>query len=356
MWLVLVLLVAAVSPLPEVQSMRATGMIRFAQRSFSRSCTLAMSTSASEAATSAGAGSKNIILALDFDGVVCASSSESSFSSIVAAQRFWPTVCGNIMQQPTTPGGSSYAPLTTERADTPFSKIRAAVNELRPIIETGYENMLIVRALYEDYQRTGLISASTILGKWSPTYRDQLLRDYGTNKDEMVAYFGKTRDDLIAEDLSRWVGLNPVYPSVSACMSRLTAEAVDYTIITTKQERFVRAILETNKIQPPPPADIYDLENPYGLKPKVLQALIDKYQPKEIHFVEDRFETLLGVMNTRGLERVQMYLVDWGYNTEQQREEAKRLAPRIQLIGGSDFQSLISRFIIPAQVSDSSTV
>lgn len=354
MWTVLLLLIVAVAvpELPLVESMRAQGMIRAAQRSFSRCCTMAMSTPAGDAAP----GSKNIILALDFDGVVCASSSESSFSSIVAAQRFWPTVCGNIMQVPSSPGGSSYASLTTERSDTPFSKIRAAVNELRPIIETGYENMLIVRALYEDYQRTGVISASTILGKWSATYREQLLQDYGTNKDEMVAYFGKTRDDLIAEDLSRWVGLNPVYPSVSACMSKLTEQSVDYTIITTKQERFVRAILETNKIQPPPQEDIYDLENPYGLKPKVLQALIDKYQPKEIHFVEDRFETLVGVLNTRGLERVKMYLVDWGYNTEQQREEAKRLSPRIQLIGGSDFQSLISQFIIPTLVSDSSQV
>jgi phosphoglycolate phosphatase-like HAD superfamily hydrolase len=269
--------------------------------------------------------------------------------------------------QPTSPaGGSSYAPLTTERADTPFSKIRAVVNQLRPIIETGYENMLIVRALYEDYQRTGVISASTILGKWSPTYREQLLHDYGTNKDEMVAYFGQTRDDLIAEDLSRWVGLNPVYPSVSACMSRLTSQTVDYTIITTKQERFVRAILETNKIHPPPKEDIYDLENPFGAKVKVLQALIDQHQPKEIHFVEDRYETLLGVMNTPGLERVKMYLVDWGYNTEEQRLASMRLSPRIQLIGGSDFQSLIGQFIVPtpapvpapvaSRVSDSSQV
>jgi hypothetical protein len=33
------------------------------------------------------------LLALDFDGVLCASSGESSYSSIIAARNFWPRVC-----------------------------------------------------------------------------------------------------------------------------------------------------------------------------------------------------------------------------------------------------------------------
>ena len=48
------------------------------------------------------------------------------------------------------------------------------------------------------------------MAKWSPTYRDELLVKYGTNKEELVAYFGKIRDDLIAEDVKAWVGLNQV--------------------------------------------------------------------------------------------------------------------------------------------------
>ena len=36
---------------------------------------------------------KKNIIALDFDGVICASSGESSFSSIVAAKKYWPDVC-----------------------------------------------------------------------------------------------------------------------------------------------------------------------------------------------------------------------------------------------------------------------
>ena len=59
-------------------------------------------------------------------------------------------------------------------------------------------------------QFTGEISAPKLLAKWSPTYRDELLSKYGTNKEELVAYFGKIRDDLIAEDVKAWVGLNQV--------------------------------------------------------------------------------------------------------------------------------------------------
>lgn len=36
------------------------------------------------------------------------------------------------------------------------------------------------------------------------------MSQYGTNKEELVTFFGKTRDDLIVEDLGAWVGLNKV--------------------------------------------------------------------------------------------------------------------------------------------------
>ena len=66
----------------------------------------------------------------------------------------------------------------------------------------------------------------------------------------------------------------------------------------------------------------------------------------KIHFVEDRFETLIAVMKIPALDDIQLYLVDWGYNTEEQREEAKRLSPRIKLINGDEFNALATQFII----------
>lgn len=92
------------------------------------------------------------ILALDFDGVVCASSVESSFSSIIAAEKFWPEAC-RIMK--TRDVKSSYSPIETEAQDSTFRMVRSAVNELRPIVETGFENMLLVRAILEEINLTG---------------------------------------------------------------------------------------------------------------------------------------------------------------------------------------------------------
>jgi hypothetical protein len=104
---------------------------------------------------------KRNVLALDFDGVVCASSVESSFSSIVAAEKFWPGVCkimvsnSEIDEIDSSSTISSYSSISTEGKNSRFCRIRAAVNELRPIVETGFENMLLVRALNEELQSTG---------------------------------------------------------------------------------------------------------------------------------------------------------------------------------------------------------
>ena len=57
----------------------------------------------------------------------------------------------------------------------------------------------------------GGINTENLMNRWSPAYRDQLISQYGTHKEELVAFFGKTRDDLIAEDLEAWVGLNKVF-------------------------------------------------------------------------------------------------------------------------------------------------
>ena len=61
-------------------------------------------------------------------------------------------------------------------------------------------------------------------------------------------------------------------------MSNISPKKLNFTIITTKQERFVTAILETNKITPPEKENIYDLENPYGAKTKV-SMVVRKVRP-----------------------------------------------------------------------------
>lgn len=286
------------------------------------------------------------VLALDFDGVVCASSGESSYTSILAACEFWPNEVPSI------------APNSRL-----FRQIKDAVHALRPIVETGYENMLLVRLLHKTAKEAGggTLDVSELMKTWSPALRDSLLREYGSDKDTMVRVFGDARDKLIAEDMGFWAGLNEVYPWARTAMA---SQPLDYTIITTKQARFVQAILSHCGIQPPPADRLFDLENPFGAKTKVLQAmlrglsatsglsasdlaaapLLPPSQRPLVHFVEDRFETLLTILESPELkENTRLYLVEFGYNTPEQRKAAKA-HPDITLLTPTDFQVLLGKF------------
>jgi hypothetical protein len=63
-----------------------------------------------------------------------------------------------------------------------------------------------------------------------------------------------------------------------------------------------------------------------------------------IHFVEDRYETLVGIIDQApALINVKLYLVDWGYNTKEHRKLAYE-SERITLIDGTNFKAIIESF------------
>jgi hypothetical protein len=112
---------------------------------------------------------------------------------------------------------------------------------VRPIVETGFENMLLVRYLHEKYTADNISTTADtavsrsqqhkqwqsdvteyILNNWGPSMRDELVELYGSNKKELIEVFGKARDDMIANDLDAWVGLNTVYPVVKSALQSLT--------------------------------------------------------------------------------------------------------------------------------------
>ena len=49
-----------------------------------------------------------------------------------------------------------------------------------------------------------------------------MIAKYGTSKEELVAFFGKVRDDLINENLDAWVSLNKVKTSSFVNLSTKT--------------------------------------------------------------------------------------------------------------------------------------
>jgi len=335
-----------------LRSLVALGAASALRRGPRVSTSRALLSTTSRSLASQGKRGEREVLALDFDGVICASSGESSYTSLLAACDFWP-------QKVSIPADSNE-----------FRVIKEGVHRLRPIVETGYENMLLVRYLHEELQKTGKVDVEGLMKTWTPELRDALLKSYGSDKVTMIRAFGDSRDALIAKDLAFWVDLNEIYPCASAS---LAGRRVEYTIVTTKQARFVRAILTRNQIAPPPDDKLFDLENPFGPKTKVLQAMLrglpatsaalsandlaripvlPQDQRPFIHFVEDRVETLLAILESGAelRDNTKLYLVEHGYNTEAQRELARQHKD-ITLLTPAGFEELVSSFSLSADTN-----
>ena len=171
-----------------------------------------------EASASAGTGA-DVVFALDFDGVVCDSEPESSISGWKHGLDLWPEVFG---------------PASAEQG-----RVLDGLKRVRPVVETGFENTLLARALLEKIH-----TADDIIADWGGLMPG-LMERWNCDRGEMVAGYGKIRDDWMAADLNGWLAPNLVYPGVAeACIAAETSTHCDVFIVTTKQARFAQAIME----------------------------------------------------------------------------------------------------------------
>ena len=247
---------------------------------------------------------QSIIYALDFDGVICDSAVETGIAGWKAAKQIW---------------DDFLTPLPSQQLIEQFRKVR-------PILETGYEAILLVRLLHDGE------SIETILDDFSGI-KQKVIQDNKLNTTSLKKIFGATRDHWIDDDLNNWVEMNPLFSGVSEKLQNLGKR--DWYIITTKQEHFVKQILNANQI---PLADeqIFGLDRKLS-KESVLTDIVKKHTPASIYFVEDRLPTLFNVINNRELKSVKLFFALWGYNTAQDKLDAKQ--PAIESITLDDFLS-----------------
>lgn len=225
----------------------------------------------------------SIIYALDFDGVICDSAVETAITGWKAAATIW-----NDMPE--------VAP----------NSVIAHFREVRPIIETGYEAILVIRLLH-----LGETTESIYGGRYADQSR-LLLQQARLTIDDLKKLFGETRDRWISADMADWIAMNPLYPGMVEKLRRLGQRHTWY-VITTKQERFVKNILQANAIE------LVD-ERIFGLdrnmsKLEVLNGLRAQYPGATIHFVEDRLPALQSVQKYPELADVKLSFALWGYNT-----------------------------------------
>jgi hypothetical protein len=232
------------------------------------------------------------ILALDFDGVLCDGMREYFEASRRSYLQVWPT-------EP-APG------------EALFPLFRA----LRPVIMTGWEMPLLLRAIVQGYPETA------ILQHWE-AIRDALVKAGPPQGPALVSALTHTLDEVrrawIAADRRDWLERHVPYCALDE-VRRLVAEPERAVLVTTKEGEFARQILDAWNV---PLADIQGKEA--GMhKCDNLRALIADYtathgRRPRLWFVEDRLETLHHVTRHADLADVGLFLAAWGYNTPQMR-------------------------------------
>lgn len=230
------------------------------------------------------------ILALDFDGVICNGLKEYFQTTWQAYQQIWQ---GEIEKPP--------------------SHYEQRFYELRPVIESGWEMPILLRALVIE------VSQKTILRDWS-VVRDDIVFNNDLEPEKVAEIVDGVRDRAINTNLDEWLNLHSFYPGVLPRLKSILASDLDVYIVTTKEGRFVKQLLGQQDIDFPSDKIIgKETQRP---KTKTLRKLLATSGDTQLWFVEDRLETLHKVQQYVDLQPVLLFLANWGYNTA----EARKLA------------------------------
>lgn len=236
------------------------------------------------------------LLALDFDGVICD-------GLIEYFQTAWKAYC-QLFKLP---------------EHSPPEGLAERFYPLRPVIETGWEMPLLIHAL-----QTG-VKDTDVLQNWQAIVSD-LLKTTGIQADQAMAMVDGVRDHWIQSDFAGWLSLHRFYPGVLERIQQAIAAGVFPIIISTKEGRFIQALLAQGGLDLPANQIIgKEIQQP---KTATLRQLLQSppnpvTSPLNLWFVEDRLKTLAKVEAQADLADITLFLVDWGYNTVAEREKAQ---------------------------------
>ncbi|MEW5297073.1 MAG: hypothetical protein WDW38_005882 [Sanguina aurantia] len=238
-------------------------------------------------------------------------------AGLKAAMRQWPEI------------------LTPEAVAPRREELLQKMREVRPVIETGYENVVQVRCLWEG------MTSSHMLDHWGHEELPAAMGKWNLDRSELVKLFGAVRDEWIAEDLDSWLAPNNIYPGV-ADLVRTALEQQELYIVTTKQAHYTELLLHNMAGVPVPMERIFSQTVSGRPKSEVLHALEARHPDAARKlFVEDKLSTLEKVALLPDCQSWELYLVDWGYNTPAERLRAAT-NPRIQVISVAEFQAVLT--------------
>ncbi|NET61552.1 MAG: HAD family hydrolase, partial [Symploca sp. SIO2E6] len=195
---------------------------------------------------------------------------------------------------------------------------------LRPVIETGWEMPVLVRALILG------VPEEKIVQDWSAVAQE-IVESEHIDAADTGKRLDLIRDEWITNDLDGWLSLHRFYPGVIERVNQiLSNNSTELFIVTTKEGRFAKRLLQQQGIQLPEERIIgKECKRP---KYETLRQIRKAYpEAGSLWFVEDRLKTLQLVQQQPDLKDVKLYLADWGYNTLA-HQEFVRNDPTIQLL------------------------
>nr|ACJ84457.1 unknown [Medicago truncatula]AFK49628.1 unknown [Medicago truncatula] len=158
------------------------------------------------------------LYALDFDGVLCDTCGETAISALKAAKLRWPDLFGSV--------DSSTEDWIVEQ-----------MIKVRPVVETGYETLLLVRLLLEtrvpSIRKSSVAEGLTVEGVLEDWFKLKpiVMEEWNENRDDLIDLFGKVRDDWLENDFAGWIQGNRFYPGVADALRFASSKVY---IVTTK--------------------------------------------------------------------------------------------------------------------------
>lgn len=254
------------------------------------------------------------ILTLDFDGVICN---------------------GLLEYFQTTK--STYTQIWTEHSSDFLDTFADSFYRLRPVIETGWEMPILLRALVLGFNQ------NQMQDNWTKLCQKIIVSD-NLNKQTLMTQLDEVRDHWIHSDLEGWLKLHRFYPGMIKKIGKIIRSSTLLYIVTTKEGRFVQQLLRKQGVELPRKNILgKEVKQP---KYKILRHLIQENSLlyNQLWFVEDLLKTLEKVQQQSDLKEVKLFLANWGFNTSKNHDLAKS-NPDINLLSLEQFNNSYSSWL-----------
>ena len=254
------------------------------------------------------------LVAFDFDGVICD-------GLIEYFQTAW----------------KAYVKLFNADTKQPPEGLAERFYPLRPVIETGWEMPVLIAALLQGERD------ETIIEQW-PQMALPYLETQNITKMQSAQVLDRVRDQWIQQDLSDWLSLHRFYPGLIDKLTTILSKEIPIYIVSTKEGRFIKALLAQSGLDFPEERILgKEVKKP---KYETLRELKKKHSVERVWFVEDRLPALHSVASQEDLPQSELFLADWGYNLEKDRETARQ-SGKIHLLSLEKVVQEFDSWVVP---------